>query len=45
MVGGDFLFGQALAFFGGRQSGRDDGSNVSGAFGSFYQSLAHNKVG
>ena len=39
MIGGDFFFGQALAFPG--QGGRGNGGDVSGAFGNFGQSLAH----
>jgi hypothetical protein len=40
MVGGDFFFGQTLAFF--RQSRRGDGSYISGgAIGNFGQGIAH----
>jgi hypothetical protein len=48
MVGGDFFFGQALAFLGGGQGRRGDGGDVArAAIGDlgFDQSLAHKKVG
>jgi hypothetical protein len=43
MIGGNFLFGQALTFFG--CGGRGDGTDGAGAFGSFSQSLAHKNIG